>query len=151
MICPPLKIILSFCVCLCVCVCHTTLCLLLSLLTVEPREHRRLEKSRKIPSTSVSESRASPTLSPRVVVGVVVVEVGVGEPREEPVWLGEREGEERRQGEWGGPWRSDCRWSSPQVASELRLPKLSTNNRESGSRCGCSEGMSPAAGTLTIG
>ena len=40
---------------MCPCVCHATLCLLLSLLCVDPPEQRR-EKSRKMPSCSDSDS-----------------------------------------------------------------------------------------------
>lgn len=46
------------CVCVCVSVCHATLCLLLPLLCADPPE-QRLEKSRKMPSCSGSESKDS--------------------------------------------------------------------------------------------
>lgn len=57
-------VLASVCISLdvCVCVCHATLCLLLSLLCVDPPE-QRLEKSRKIPSCSGSESKDSGTWS----------------------------------------------------------------------------------------
>lgn len=99
------------------CVCHATLCLLLSLLCVDPPE-QRLEKSRKIPSCSGSESKDSGTwsimisgldegLGPELVSWASTREDAGESDTSEPVQCvsSPGEGSGRMQGEWWCGWR----------------------------------------------